>query len=81
MHSSSDGGLKNGVGSVLASWLPMSDPPIVTHHDSMARRTMYGLHTVTGQTTSSLAGRPFYVFWFMGQIMRLVAATISCFDS
>ncbi|TFY53050.1 hypothetical protein EVJ58_g9664, partial [Rhodofomes roseus] len=43
----------------------------LTHHDSMARRTMYGLHTITGQPTSSLSGRPFYVFWFMGQISRM----------
>ena len=59
----------------------MADLPIVTHHDSMARRTMYGLHTVTGQPTSSLAGRPFYVFWFMGQILRLVPGVDSHFDS
>jgi len=43
----------------------------LTHHDSMARRTMYGLHTITGQPTSSLSGRPFYVFWFMGHVTRM----------
>ena len=59
----------------------MTDQLIVTHHDSMARRAMYGLHTVTGQPTISLAGRPFYVFWFMGQILRLVLGISSFFDS
>lgn len=59
----------------------MTDPLIVTHHDSMARRAMIGLHTVTGQPASSLADRPFYVFWFMGQILRLVPGMNSYFDS
>ncbi|KZT12056.1 uncharacterized protein LAESUDRAFT_641362 [Laetiporus sulphureus 93-53] len=44
----------------------------LTHHDSMAKRAMYGLHTVTGQPTSSLSGRPFYLWWFMGHISRMI---------
>lgn len=80
MQSSSDGRRRSGVCSAFPR-IPLTNPPIVTHHDSMAKRAMYGLHTVTGQPTSSLAGRPFYVFWFMGQVLRLVPEVTSCFDN
>lgn len=33
---------------------------------------MHGLHTITGQSGNILARRPFFVFWFMGQISRYV---------
>jgi len=44
----------------------------ITHHNSMAKRTMLGLHTVTGQPTSALSLRPFYLWWFIGQISRII---------
>ncbi|KAI0917327.1 hypothetical protein AcW1_007456 [Taiwanofungus camphoratus] len=44
----------------------------LTHQASMARRAMQGLHTITGQPASSLSLRPFYLFWFMGQISRIL---------
>ncbi|KZT73776.1 hypothetical protein DAEQUDRAFT_661448 [Daedalea quercina L-15889] len=53
-----------------AQLLRQKEDEWLTHHDSMARRAMYGLHTVTGQPTSCLSGRPFYVFWYMGQVSR-----------
>lgn len=31
---------------------------------------MLGLHTITGNAENLLARRPFFVFWFMGQIHR-----------
>lgn len=31
---------------------------------------MLGLRTITGYSTNLLARRPFFVFWFMGQIYR-----------
>jgi hypothetical protein len=31
---------------------------------------MLGLRTITGNSTNLLARRPFFVFWFMGQIYR-----------
>ena len=33
---------------------------------------MLGLHTITGNLANFLAHRPFFVFWFMGQIGRYV---------
>ncbi|CCM03520.1 uncharacterized protein FIBRA_05654 [Fibroporia radiculosa] len=49
----------------------------LTHHNSMAKRTMYGLHTVTGQPTSSLSGRPFYFWWFLGHVFRSISTLVS----
>ena len=46
---------------------------LVTHQASVAQRFMFGLHTVTGNSTNLLARRPFFVFWFMGQIHRFVS--------
>ncbi|KAG6836141.1 hypothetical protein H0H93_010974 [Arthromyces matolae] len=43
---------------------------IVTHQATVAERFMSGLHTITGNSKNILARRPFYVFWFMGQISR-----------
>ena len=45
---------------------------LVTHQASVAQRFMFGLHTITGNSTNLLARRPFFVFWFMGQIHRFV---------
>ncbi|KAF9568802.1 hypothetical protein CPC08DRAFT_624611 [Agrocybe pediades] len=42
----------------------------LTHQAQVAERFMYGLHTITGNATNILARRPFFVFWFMGQIHR-----------
>ncbi|KAG6831995.1 hypothetical protein H0H92_006030 [Tricholoma furcatifolium] len=43
---------------------------VVTHQATVAERFMTGLHTITGNSKNILARRPFYVFWFMGQISR-----------
>ena len=65
---------KNGVSSSLVLLVP----PLrlyfflVTHQASVAQRFMLGLHTITGNSTNLLARRPFFVFWFMGQIHRFV---------
>nr|BCA90180.1 hypothetical protein PC_1229 [Pleurotus citrinopileatus] len=58
------------------------------HQSAVARRVMHGLSAVTGHSTNLLARRPFFVFWFMGQIARaltlwecdnsLVAALTNC---
>lgn len=45
----------------------------LTHQATVAQRFMYGLHTITGHSTSLLARRPFFVFWFMGQINRALS--------
>ncbi len=45
---------------------------VVTHQAIVAERFMFGLHTVTGNASNLLARRPFFVFWFMGQIHRCV---------
>lgn len=37
---------------------------------SIAKRTMYGLQTITGQPNVTLARRPFFGFWFMSQVSR-----------
>ena len=42
----------------------------MTHQAIVAERFMFGLHTVTGNASNLLARRPFFVFWFMGQIHR-----------
>lgn len=46
----------------------------VIHQATVARQVMHGLHTVTGQQAKDGGGhlchRPFFVFWFMGQISR-----------
>ncbi|KAF8635939.1 hypothetical protein AX15_000110 [Amanita polypyramis BW_CC] len=44
----------------------------LTHQTCVARRLMDGLHTVTGNSGNVLARRPFFVFWFMGQINRTI---------
>src|SRR5271154_4910294 len=44
--------------------------PLVNHQANVAKRYMDGLHTVTGLSGNVLARRPFFVFWFMGQISR-----------
>ncbi|KAJ4481978.1 hypothetical protein J3R30DRAFT_3455583 [Lentinula aciculospora] len=41
------------------------------HHQAIvAERFMHGLHTITGNSSNLLARRPFFVFWFMSQILR-----------
>ena len=64
---------KNGVSPNLALFvLPLTLYFLVTHQASVAKRFMFGLHTITGNSTNLLARRPFFVFWFMGQIHRFV---------
>jgi len=45
----------------------------LTHQATVAQRYMMGLHTITGNSTNLLARRPFFVFWFMGQIHRALS--------
>ncbi|TFK40666.1 hypothetical protein BDQ12DRAFT_733873 [Crucibulum laeve] len=45
----------------------------LSHQASVARRFMLGLHTITGNASNLLARRPFFVFWFMGQISRALS--------
>ena len=55
----------------------------VTHQATVAQRFMMGLHTITGNSSNLLSRRPFFVFWFMGQIHRFVLTgfmTPSCSD-
>ncbi|KAF8582821.1 hypothetical protein K439DRAFT_1350360 [Ramaria rubella] len=40
------------------------------HQATVAKRMMQGLHTVTGHKNNILAQRPFFVWWFMGQVAR-----------
>ena len=56
----------------LALWWLMVGFDLVTHQAIVAERFMFGLHTVTGNASNLLARRPFFVFWFMGQIHRCV---------
>lgn len=44
----------------------------LNHQASIAQRFMQGLHMITGNRNNLLARRPFFVFWFMGQIHRYV---------
>lgn len=49
---------------------------LVIHQATVARQVMLGLHTVTGQhglEKGDLCYRPYYVFWFMGQMGRALA--------
>ena len=61
---------------VCPSPLPKALPSLtmfqVTHQAAVAERFMLGLHTITGNLNNLLARRPFFVFWFMGQISRYV---------
>ncbi|EAU85892.2 hypothetical protein CC1G_02915 [Coprinopsis cinerea okayama7 len=45
----------------------------LSHQATVAQRFMLGLHTITGNANNLLARRPFFVFWFMGQIGRALA--------
>ncbi|RXW24524.1 hypothetical protein EST38_g1354 [Candolleomyces aberdarensis] len=45
----------------------------LNHQAAVAERFMLGLHTITGNLNNLLARRPFFVFWFMGQISRSLA--------
>ncbi|KAJ3777956.1 hypothetical protein FB446DRAFT_715701 [Lentinula raphanica] len=42
----------------------------LTHQAIVAERFMHGLHTITGNSSNLLARRPFFVFWFMSQVLR-----------
>jgi len=42
----------------------------LTHQAAVVKHLMYGLHRVTGQAGGSIVHRPFFVFWFMGQMSR-----------
>ncbi|KAF5338925.1 hypothetical protein D9611_008729 [Ephemerocybe angulata] len=45
----------------------------LSHQATVAERFMLGLHTITGNLNNLLARRPFFVFWFMGQISRALS--------
>ncbi|KAF8527466.1 hypothetical protein BU17DRAFT_81636 [Hysterangium stoloniferum] len=40
------------------------------HQATIAKRMMHGLHTITGHKNNILAQRPFFIWWFMGQVAR-----------
>ncbi|KAJ7301656.1 hypothetical protein DFH08DRAFT_906612 [Mycena albidolilacea] len=42
----------------------------LSHQTTVAQHFMSGLHTVTGNSSNNLSRRPFFVFWFMGQVSR-----------
>ncbi|KAF7365037.1 Zn(2)-C6 fungal-type domain-containing protein [Mycena venus] len=42
----------------------------LSHQATVAQQFMNGLHTVTGNSSNNLSRRPFFVFWFMGQVSR-----------
>lgn len=42
----------------------------LSHQANLARRVVDSMHTLTGQATSNLHLRPFFIFWFMSQIGR-----------
>lgn len=70
--------------SVRFEGIPVCSVPTVlfpvTHQASIAKRTMYGLQTITGQPNVTFARRPFFVFWFMSQVSRSAASLLSCFS-
>ncbi|KAG6377047.1 hypothetical protein JVT61DRAFT_1096 [Boletus reticuloceps] len=45
----------------------------LTHQGVLAERVVQSLGSVTGNTSQPLLHRPFFVFWFMGQISRALA--------
>jgi hypothetical protein len=45
---------------------------VVLHQATVAKRMMQGLHTVTGHKQNVLAQRPFFVWWFLGQVARYI---------
>ncbi|KLO16752.1 hypothetical protein SCHPADRAFT_847678, partial [Schizopora paradoxa] len=40
------------------------------HQADVAKRILQGLHTITGIKNNLVARRPFFIFWFMGQMSR-----------
>lgn len=51
-------------------WVLLTSFVAVTHQATIAERLRHGLHIITGNSKNLLARRPFFVFWFMGQIRR-----------
>lgn len=51
----------------------------LTHQSTVAQRYMFGLHAVTGNANNHLARRPFFVFWFMSQVLS--AMTLWQYDN
>jgi len=47
--------------------------------EKRAKVVMHGLHALTGNIKHNLAQRPWFVFWFMGQVSR--ALTLWSFDN
>ena len=43
---------------------------VVNNQAAVVRHLKYGLSRVTGQAGGSMVHRPFFVFWFMGQMSR-----------
>ncbi|KAJ7600829.1 hypothetical protein C8J56DRAFT_813769 [Mycena floridula] len=42
----------------------------LTHQAVVARRFLQGLDTITGNVGDLLSRRPFFIFWFMGQVYK-----------
>ena len=49
----------------------------VRHQADVAKRILQGLHTITGIKNNLVARRPFFIFWFMGQMSRYAKLQIS----
>ena len=62
--------------NLFASGGELPNRYLVFHQATVAKRIMHGLHTVTGHKQNVLAQRPFFVWWFMGQVARLVVCRI-----
>jgi hypothetical protein len=53
----------------------------VTHQAVLAQCVVQSLGSVTGHVSQPLLHRPFFAFWFMGQISRWCNVTKLCFTS
>jgi len=54
----------------LFVWASDSKRTSVSHQVVVMNHLMEGLPKVTGHSSGSVMHRPFFVFWFMGQISR-----------
>ncbi|KAK7048512.1 Zn(2)-C6 fungal-type domain-containing protein [Favolaschia claudopus] len=43
------------------------------HQAIVAQQFMNGMHTITGNSNNHLSRRPFFIFWFMGQVSRCLS--------
>jgi uncharacterized membrane protein len=58
----------------LPWWMINSEQALVSHQVVVMNHLMEGLSKVTGYNSCSLVYRPFFIFWFMGQIYRALSS-------